>query len=442
MEIEEKDLVQKADELYKCGEYASALENFEYIWNKSDKNNNYILWKYGLSLRKNNKADVFVRIIRESDRNESYLDDKRIESAFCWCLYDSSIKNYFYDEEKPDSFDNFLKDAKYIIVHSEQKSAKESYLTPYVFTVKKVIKEFLKRSTPNYKEILNWLDFLHPEELSEDPFPFTDGKGKERELASPKEFYYQNKIKALEKTGQYEACYKLCEECLEKITRFHYKNDIWVEARKWYCKCMIDSQNINDFIEFAEKRRIWHIYSKLSEICFRYKRLDDAIIYGCKSILCGFEYEKMVKLYLTLAQLFDNMGLNINAKKMYHAAAYYRSFNVWNIPQELEYAIEKYGIDKTQKVNKIEIEKIAREYLKDKGIIEVGQVTKILKDKGCGFIRISSQKDEIYFKIKDSLSRDIAVNNHVFFEVIDYGDKKRAINISTYKGGINNGSLR
>ena len=203
----------------------------------------------------------------------------------------------------------------------------------------------------------------------------------------------------------------------------------------------MDSQYIDEYIKFAEEKKLWHIYAKVSEICFRYNKLEEATIYGCKSILCSFEFERMVKLYLTMGQLFENIGQSANAKIMYHAAAYYRNANLWNIPQELEYAIEKYNIDMTIKINRRDIEKIARNYLVNKKIIRIGQITKIIQEKKCGFIKINDENDTIYFKIKDIKNGFAEKNKYAEFEIIEYEDKKRAINIKVIRGGKTNGSI-
>ncbi len=402
-------------------------------------NNQTLLARYGLALRKEDKSKEFIEICRE------YIKTKKINAEFlnnvlCWCIYDEYIKKY--NEDDSENFDEFLKEAQYICNNTTQLPAKEHFKNPYVLTVEKVVKVYNNRNNTNYNEILKWIELLNPDMLSsEDAYIFIDKDGKDREKASHKEFYYQNKIKALEKTYQYELCYKLCEECFEKIENLHYKNEIWIESRKLYCKCMMDSQYIDEYIKFAEEKKLWHIYAKVSEICFRYNKLEEATIYGCKSILCSFEFQRMVKLYLTMGQLFENIGQSANAKIMYHAAAYYRNENLWNIPQELEYAIEKYDIDMTIKINRRDIEKIARNYLINKKIIRIGQITKIIQEKRCGFIKINDENDTIYFKIKDIKDGFAEKNKYAEFEIIEYEDKKRAINIKVIRGGKPNGSI-
>lgn len=416
-----------------------AIEIYKKLCEKDGFKNQFLLARYGQALRKDNKSKEFVDICRE------YIKTKKITIEFlnnvlCWCIYEEYIKNYIEDDTE--NFDNFLKEAQYICTNTKQLPAKEHFKNPYVLTVEKVVKAYNNRNNTNYNEVLKWIELLNPDMLSsEDAYVFIDKDGNDREKASHKEFYYQNKIKALEKTYQYELCYKLCEDCFEKIDKLHYKNEIWIESRKLYCKCMMDSEYIDEYIKFAKEKNLWHIYAKVSEICFRYNKPEEAIIYGCKSILCSFEFERMVKLYLTMGQLFENIGNSNNAKKMFHAAAYYRNKKLWNIPQELEYAVEKYDIDITTRINRSDIENIARNYLIDKDIIRIGKITKIVKDKKYGFININNKNDTVYFKVKDVKEGFARENKYVEFEMIEYQYKKRAINIKVIKGGKLDGSI-
>ena len=81
-----------------------------------------------------------------------------------------------------------------------------------------------------------------------------------------------------------------------------------------------------------------------------------------------------------------------------------------------------------------DIEKIARNYLVNKKIIRIGQITKIIQEKKCGFIKINDENDTIYFKIKDIKNGFAEKNKYAEFEIIEYEDKKRAINIKVIRG--------
>ena len=97
------------------------------------------------------------------------------------------------------NFQEFIKEATFIKNNSKQFPKDRDYFNPYVLTIFKVVRVYLKSASVNYKEVLRWIEALNPNELSEDVFNFQDDSGQEREMASKKEFYYQYKTKALEK---------------------------------------------------------------------------------------------------------------------------------------------------------------------------------------------------------------------------------------------------
>src|SRR5699024_10281031 len=149
---------------------------------------------YGKILRDNDKSDKFIEICREYARNQIVISNKYIIRLLCWCIYDVYIKD-FEKNEKSD-FEEFLKEAKFIKNNSVQLSKEKEYFNPYVLTIFKVIRVYLKSASVNYKEVLKWLEALNPNELSEEVYNFQDSDGQDREMASKKEFYYQYKTKA------------------------------------------------------------------------------------------------------------------------------------------------------------------------------------------------------------------------------------------------------
>lgn len=435
-EIEYKKIM--AQKAFEDDNIPQAVKIYEELVDEIGLKNQNILAKYGQALRKNGEPLKFIEICRE------YIKTKKItfnilNNTLCWCIYDEYIKKY--DQDNIEGFDEFLKEAKYICDNTKQLKADEYYKNPYVITVIKVIQAYNNRNNTNYSKVLEWLELLNPNILSEEVYPFTDCQGIQRERASHKEFYYQNKIKALEKTFQYSECYKLCEECFKKIENFHYRNDIWIESRRLFCKCMEDQSYINEYIKFADKNNLWHIYKKVSDICFRFNKIEKALIYGSKSILCSFEYEKMINLFLSMGQLFENIGETTNAKIMFQASGYYRKINGWRIPEELEYEIEKYMLNIDNKQSRKRIENIAIEYLRKNNILKSGKIIKILAGNNSGFIRIESENKDLYFNMKDFKEKNIRKFMYVDFEIIEIDNKFRAVNIRKSERRNFNGSI-
>ena len=439
MEAEELENVdfsrEKAKEYREKGENRKAELILEKLWNSSNKDDVYLLYDYGKILRDNDKSDKFIEICREYARNQIVISNKYIIRLLCWCIYDVYIKD-FEKNEKSD-FEEFLKEAKFIKNNCVQLSKEKEYFNPYVLTIFKVIRVYLKSASVNYKEVLKWLEALNPNELSEEVYNFQDSDGQDREMASKKEFYYQYKTKALEKLQRYEECIKVCEEAFNSIEEFHYRNHIWIKTRLYFSKCMeADSDIVEDEIskykKLAYKENQWFMYHKLSLICWRYGKMEDALLYANKALTCKFEFEKMNKLLQDVALLWEYKGNILNAKIYYESSGYYRNRNGWKMTEELEFAISKYNLNINKRPDTKLLQKIATEYVKQiEGENEQVVVGKILKINGdYGFINVRGQKDNVYFKIRDVLNSNLlSVGSIVEFKMIKTDKGNRALNI-------------
>lgn len=425
---------EKAKEYRKKGENKKAEVILEKLWDSSNKNDVYLLYDYGIILRVNCKSDKFIEICREYARNQIIISNKYIISLLCWCIYDVYIKDFQKTEEA--DFKEFLKEGKFIKNNCIQLSKEKEHFNPYVLTIFKVIRLYLKSASVNYKEVLKWLEALNPNELSEEVYNFQDSDGQDREMASKKEFFYQYKTKALEKLQRYEECIKVCEEAFNSIEQFHYRNHIWIKTRLYFSKCMeADSDSVEDEIskykKLAYKENHWFMYHKLSIICWRYGNMEEALLYANKALTCKFEFEKMNKLLQDVALLWEHKGNIMNAKIYYEASVYYRNRNGWKMTEELEFAISKYNLNINSRPNVNLIQKIATEYVKKiegKNEQVVGKILKINGDYG--FINVRGQKDNVYFKIRDVLNSNLlSVGNIVEFKMIKTDKGKRALNI-------------
>lgn len=434
-ELEDEDFtIEKAKAYRKKGETKKAELILEKLWDNSNKSNVYLLYDYGYILRNNGKSDRFIDICREYARNEIIIKNTYIISLLCWCIYDVYIKDFEKTEET--DFEEFLKEAKFIKNNCKQLTKEKEHYNPYVLTVFKVIRVYLKSASVNYKEIIKWLEALNPNELSEEVYNFQDMDGQDREMASKKEFYYQYKTKALEKLQRYEECIKVCEEAFDNIKHFHYRNHIWIKTRLYFAKCMeADSDNVEDEIkkykELAYRENHWFMYHKLSLICWRYGKMKDALLYANKALTCKFEYEKMNKLLQDVALLWENKGNIVNAKIYYEASAYYRNRNGWKISEELEFEISKYNLNINNKPNVNLIQKIAKEYVKQIEGEDEQTIGKIITVNGdYGFISVKGQKDNVYFKIRDILNSSlVSIGNIVEFKMVKTDKGYRALKI-------------
>lgn len=430
-----------AKELIKKGEYEKAKSILEELWNTSSKDDMYILYMYGEALRKTNESIKFVEVCRDKEKLTIYLSNKYIKSMLCWCIYDSYIKNYTYNPDDIETFRCFIQRSEFIVANCTQESADKCFINPFVLTIRKVVKVYKDRGT-NYRQILKWISNLKPEDLPEDVFTRIDSDGKERERASLKEFYYQNKSGALEKIGEYYDCIECCETAFKVIKRFHYKNHIWLKERLLYSKCMVaedenESLNcINEYKIFANKANYWYMYHKISQYYYMNNKIEDALVYASKALCTNFNGENMNKLILDIGFIFENKGDIEKAKIFFQACAFYRERNKWIMPEELKYKILEYDINIKEEPKISIMKKICKNIINESEEYkrEIGIITKIFFDRGFGFI-MSNNQEEIYFKIKNIYgNKTLNKGQKVNYEIIkDSKGRKNAIKIKGVK---------
>lgn len=396
----------KAKEYYKTKDYEKAVDLYEKLWSFSDKNNHDLLAEYGNALRKANKSQDFIKEFAKISKDSYLRKNNYVISVLCWCAYDVYIKDYVDNEEA--NFEQFIKMAEFVTKNSKQNAGNKEMLTPFVLTVKKVVKIYNNKpssrtSKTNQEKIIEWLEKLDSIILSEECLTTTVGEN-DYEQASSKEFYYQNMTKAYEKVGEYEKCILIGEEALKLIDKFHYKNKIWITGRILFSKCMISSNkelSLENYKKFAEKENYWFLWYKLANICYSLGMFKESLLYNCKAIYNERIDEKMVTLLFNLGLCWESQGNQENAKKYYQASAYFRNLMGWNLTEELQYYVFNYNLDIVTKPNMYALNLIAKEYI-DKNDIEYlyGKIDKILKDGFSGFINQDNSKDNIYFNMR------------------------------------------
>lgn len=433
---------EQAKEYYKNKDYENAISLYDKLWNFSNKDDHNLFAEYGNALRKFNKSEVFIKEFSNINKDSYLRKNNYVISVLCWCVYDVYIKDYIDTEEA--DFEKFIKMAEFITKYSKQKIGINEILTPFVLTVKKVVKIYNNKSSSrtskkNQEKIIEWLEKLDPIILSEECL-ITKVGDDEYEQASSKEYYYQNIVKAYEKIGEYEKCILVGENSLKLIAKFHYKNKIWITGRILFSKCMISSDkeiDLQNYKRFAEKENYWFLWYKLANVCYSFGMFKESLLYNCKAIYNERIDEKMVTLLYNLGLCWESQGNQENSKKYYHASAYFRNLMGWNLSEELQYYISNYNLDIVKKPNMYELKSIAKEYIdkNDSGYL-YGKIDNILKNGFSGFIKPDNSKDNIYFNMKNVignknlLQRDKKVK---YKEIVNEKGKTEAICVEGVK---------
>lgn len=365
------------------------------------------------------------RAINADDADNSVSLRDRFYFSRAWVLYKKIIRSY--DGSESSSFDEFMSAAEMITTTCSQLEAGNNS-NPYVFTVLKVLKTLNGRDNKNYNKILSWVQKLDPSILSEEVFTFTDETGKDRELASPFEKYYQYLSKAYEKLKKYDECVKICDLGLQKIKRWHYRNHIWVRARREYCNCYISNNfdcDIKNYQRLAEREKHWFMFHKIALLYYSRGYFDEAMLFAAKALCCGkIDTDTMINLLYDTGLFLQALHKQTEANCFFQACAYCRKRNGWSIQEELRFIIDETSMDTTQQPNLGHLKSIASSYIKSNPNMTAGFIKKILQYKD-GFITCNgmdyyfSSRENKHFNIgqqvkfqidKDAKGRPIAIN--------------------------------
>lgn len=422
-----------ANNLYDEKKYEEAYEIIIEEINAKIEFNIYTYALYGRICRKLNKQEEFLRIIKPLllDEEVKEFSIEFFADIIGWCLYDLYIFKY---NEKCDY--DIIEKSKFIVENCKQKKLAQYNYNPFVLTIFKIVKVLKDRSNVNYKKIIELLELLDPLELPLDNFIITKiPNGKEMELASSREIYYQDLTKAYEKTRQFEKAYALCDKALNENLKWHYENDLWIEVRKYYCLCLANIDfdiNIEEYKKIAEKRKFWFMYHNLGNLLIAHSNIDEGFYYLCLALDIYYDPENKYGVMLDIANILLNVYKKENeAKKFYQAALYFKTLNGWSIENSLDFRKKQFNLSDTAKPNLYELKKLALTFAVNIKTFNTGSIKKLNINKGFGFIKLLDESKDIYFRTrsfknqKQQLKKDIFVK----FKVKQHKNREEAIQI-------------
>ena len=387
MTLQEKKLkLEQAVELSETSPQ-QALAEFSSLLNETDINDLFILSKIGFPIRKLGGGRLYLEKINSLDF-QNVKSNQYIVSPYLWCVYDTQIKDYKYDEN---SYDNFIKWAEVIVSNSQQLA--DCFMNPYVITIFKVIEITKKKATASDYQILKWLEKLNADILPAESNLSVKVRELDVEMAPLKEKYFQLKSRSQEKICKYEECIETCKTALATFTKFHYQYGFWFQSRQLFCECMLDpsDKNINNYKDIAEKKKFWYMYHKLGNVFLSLKKTQDALTFYFKALLSDkIDPEKMINLFSDIGLLLSRD--ESKAEPFIHCAVYYRNQYGWGIPEEIKLLAHKLGINEATQPNLSLLIQIAQSYLKSLNVVKEGKVSTCNDDKKFGYIGYEGNK--------------------------------------------------
>lgn len=406
--------------------YAEALPLYKLLWEgcSGDNVDCWLGWEYADTLKRNGKIDDAISVCKKV-----YQFDKEFKyntHLLAWCLYERYIKNIDADNP-PKDLKKIIQIADFITTTSRQEKG-----TPYEITVWAILKLLKNNNMFNAIKVDYWLVKLEVSLLSDIPYSYTDNTGKQRELASKKEEWYTTKCKVLLEMKKYKDCVDLCEEALQSIKKFHYDNNIWLCVKKAYCIGMLGDikQSIDLLISLLTEKDHWSIH----EMIFNFYVLDNNCPEGLKhaytAALTKDPPKMKVKLFYNVGKILESLKNKNYALKHYKFCKKIREENKWNVPVELDAAIENISADVQQSDDNNLYKDLRNFWINEKLRLTPraeGTVVNILPTGNAGFIK--SGNASYYFRVqsvigdKHKLKRDIKVS----FTLIDSFDRRKNI---------------
>lgn len=338
---ETENMRQQASYLRKERRYAEALPHYEELWtNRRTACDKWDGWGYAFSLRKLVRPQEALAV--SSDVRITDPDFEYNNGLYTWCVYDTEIGRKTDDQIKADEA-RFFRAAEDIlrVPASGPTSARAR-------TVFRVV-DYLDNTHATYpaQDILDWLDRLAPDELSDSVGTGKDERGKDIAYASDREKWYAARSKALLILRRYEECLSVCEEALGHFITLHFGNDVWFRWRAACAKGELGDKEIavNELKALLARKSDWFIQDKIAEYLYDLGRNDDSLRYAVDAALGPGDLEKKWKVMFHLGRVFEALGKHDEAQKHTLLAAKTYEEQGWKMPAELRAAVEAMSLD-------------------------------------------------------------------------------------------------
>ena len=386
-----RDRLEKANTLNKGRDYSAAIALYEEILQEDETLlSGWDARSYTNSLRKSGKPAAAIAFARSC--LERYPSYQPLLNELAWALFVQDLKEPFENEPK------VLAAAQEILDICKP----DDQFAPTKLTIFKIMKYYAKLTTPRYDKVLEWLERLDEKQLSdaENQIPAPDGSI--TTVASEVEKYFAAKTESLLQLGRYPECLQYIELAMQRISKFHNNQDVWMERRK--AKCLFKTGRCQEaetiLTKILVRKKDWFIYKELADIFVEKGDYDAALKYAIEGALAFGDQDMKIHLYELLAELLRKRGDEAGAKKHLEMVASIRIDKGWPISAALQQTLESYEINMHELAPKNALRKALEprwEELKFVGLpLSYGRIKTILPNGKNGFITADSGKDYFF----------------------------------------------
>lgn len=414
-----------AQQYRKNNEYDKAELIYRELWDgKAENFDKWLGWEYADTLKRLSKPDDAIIISKEVFHK--YPDFKFNNNLLSWLLYEKYIK-VITEESALQQKRNMLKVSEFIVGTVSQDGKKSAFES----TVFKVVDVLKSQNNINHKEILQWIDKLDYDLLSEDVFTLNLNDGRTKEGASRKEEYFSIKTKALEAIEDFEECLNWSNIAFETISKFHYDNDIWIDVRRNYCIAILSKDEkfndaIQNLINLAERKKHWSIYSKIFDCYSGVNNLEAALKFGAKALLSRDPMNMKVALLYNYALQLEKAGKANEAAMHFALVAQIRRKFDWKISTDLSGKLLEYKINETYQISINDLTELWIKFARLGEKLNKGKIINILPHGNSGFIAGDDGNNYFFRKASFISGRNhMRIGVNVIFKGIKSFDPKK-----------------
>ena len=417
-----RTLKEQAETLRRDKQFGPALAAFDELLNLyPDQATERERWGKAFCLRALGRQREALDLCREVYRTHPEFVPNR--NLYGWCVYDLEIKPL--REGEPADIKTFYRAAEAIT----QLTLQEVY-SPYERTVFEVLRYLKDRQTYPADEVLAWCDKLDPDKLATEARKYTSRDGQERVEASPLEQWYSQRTKALEHLRRWEELIVVCNEALDRLTAFHYSDEIWFRRRIATAKAELGDTDaaIGDLKALVRLRPDWFIQADLARLLHEAGNDDAALEYAVDAALGPGELSYKWELFVLMGDLLAAQGKPDVAGQHYRLASALRAEQGWREDSDLAQQLRDLPPVPSQPASTLarELEGTWRALKFTDQERGTGEIERTDPGKRSGFIRASDGRS-IFFRFRNFASpRDrLLIGTKVSFFLQPSFDKTR-----------------
>ena len=364
------------------------------------------------------------------DFYKQYPGNMALNFKCCWSLYHKELKTYNGEQY---SLEKFKQQVNFIIDHVEDKGNMLVWCA--VKKLLEVLDDQVKcgRLKPEVALAVKntYLDRVDYQGLSGEEW---ENKAAGRMMASPREEWFSQKTKVLQKSNRWQELIDYCDQALQLVPRCHNNNDSWFTYRKAIAKYQLQeleeaAQLVQEIFKTGFKH--WCFNQLLFNIYVASNKEDQATRQLCLAALADSHHEMRVSLYDEYVQLLLRQDALAMAALHRRLVTLLRQENNWTEKKygdQLEISAEVQALSKKEVLEKLTC--FWQENITRGQEVLTGTIARILVENKTGFIKADASGADYYFSSRDFLTRvkEFNVGQKVSFVLEERFDKKQQEN--------------